>query len=116
MSESIEKNDASQTNITVKFKINNFETVAQVYTSITTIRQILIDIASKFQLSPKYLAIQHEDNVIKLSNSMQLQQICENSFGIVNVQLLLSDLAKQINENISNDCEKIKLDSDIYYR
>lgn len=103
-------------NVTVRFKLNEFETIAQVYSSTTTIEQTLDDIASKFQLLPKYLSIKPENFESKFSKTFQLKQLCTNEFGILDVQLGLSDLANHINESIQNDFEKIQLDTDLYYR
>lgn len=104
-------------NVTVRFKPNEFETIAQVYLSSTTIESVLDDIATKFQLLPKYLSIRPEKNGQKFSKNAQLKQLVSNSeFGILDVQLGLSDLANHINESIQNDFEKIRLDTELYYR
>lgn len=47
-------------NITVRFELNEFDTVAQVYPELTTIADVLDDVASKFQLLSKYLSIKHK--------------------------------------------------------
>lgn len=100
-------------NITVRFKLSDFDTIAQVYPSTSTVGSVLDDIASKFKLLPKYLTLKRDK---KLSKNTELSQICTNSFDIVDVQLNLSDLARHINESIQNDYEKIHLDTDLYYR
>lgn len=106
----------SNKNITVRFKLNDFETIAQVYPGTSTIAHVLDDIASKFQLLSKYLSIKREKYYAKLPKTVQLSQICTNDFGIVDVQLGLSDLAKHINDSIRNEYERIRLDTDLYYR
>lgn len=102
-------------NITVKFKINEFETIAQVYPSNFTIANVLKDISQKFQLKSKYVAIQREDGT-KIPSALRLHEICQNEFFIVGFRLVLSDLAHCANSNAERECEKIKLDADVYYR
>lgn len=103
-------------NITVKFIINEFETVAQVYEATTTIANVLKDISVKFELPSKYVTLHRDDHLAsKIPSGTRLHQIC-NAFGIVNVALHLSELANEINESVSNENEKIKVDCDIYYR
>lgn len=103
-------------NVTVRFKLNEFETIAQVYSATTTIEQTLDDIAAKFQLLPKYLTIKPEKFGPKFPKTVLLKHLCKNEFGILDVQLCLSDLANHINESIHNDFEKIQLDTELYYR
>lgn len=104
-------------NLTVKFVINEFETVALVYTSTTTIGHVLKDISAKFKLPPKYLTLRRDDHLAsKIPSGTKLHQICKNAFGIVNVVLRLSELANEINDSVSNENERIKLDCDVYYR
>lgn len=104
-------------NITVKFIINEYETVAQVYAATTTIGQVLKDISAKFKLPSKYVTLRRDDHLAsKIPSGTQLLQICKNTFGIVNVLLRLSELAHEINESVSKDSERIRLDCDIYYR
>lgn len=102
-------------NITVRFEINEFDTVAQVYSELTTIGDVLDDVASKFQLLPKYLSIKHKFGSA-FPKTAHLIQLCTNSFRIFDVKLGLSDLANHINESIQNEHEKIQLDTDLYYR
>lgn len=103
-------------NITVRFELNEFDTVAQVYPELTTIEDVLEDVASKFQLLPKYVTIKQKFGV-KLPKTAHLYQILgPNDFGIFDVKLGLSDLANHINESIRNEHEKIQLDTNVYYR
>lgn len=102
-------------NITVRFELNEFDTVAQVYPELTTIGDVLDDVASKFQLLPKYLTIKHKLGGA-FPKSAHLIQLCTNTFRIFDVKLGLSDLANHINESIHNEQEKIQLDTDLYYR
>lgn len=101
--------------ITVKFHFNETETVVQVYNSEEYISTILKDIAEKFILPTKYLALHSDENQKRLSGNLQLNEICQNDFGIIDLKLELSELAHDINaRKIDND--KIKISSDIYYR
>lgn len=102
-------------NITVRFELNEFDTVAQVYSELTTIGDVLDDVASKFQLLPKYLTIKRKSGG-SFPKSAHLIQLCTNSFRIFDVKLGLSDLANHINESIHIEHEKIRLDTDLYYR
>lgn len=102
-------------NITVRFELNEFDTVAQVYPEVTKIGDVLEDVATKLQLLPKYLSIKQKlgSNIPKAARLMQL---CTNSFRIFDVKLGLSDLANHINDGIRNEHEKIRLDTTFYYR
>lgn len=102
-------------NITVRFELNKFDTVAQVYPELTTIADVLDDVSAKFQLLPKYLTIRQKSGG-GFPKGARLIQLCTNSFRIFDVTLGLSDLAKHINESISNEHEKIRLDTTLYYR
>lgn len=112
---SARRKDRSE-NVTVRFKLNDFETIAQVYPVSTTIENILDDIASKFQLLTKYVSIKSEKFGSKFPKNVEIKQLCKTEFGILDVQLCLSDLAIHINESIYNDFEKIRLDTELYYR
>lgn len=112
---SARRKDRSE-NVTVRFKLNDFETIAQVYPESTTVENILDDIASKFQLLTKYVTVKPEKFGPKFPKNIELKQLCKNEFGILDVQLCLSDLAIHINESIYNDFEKIRLDTELYYR
>ncbi|XP_055326700.1 IQ and ubiquitin-like domain-containing protein [Sitodiplosis mosellana] len=102
-------------NITVRFELNEFDTVAQVYPELTTIGEVLEDVASKFQLLPKYLSIKQKFGM-KIPKTARLYQLCSNDFGILDFKLGLSDLANHINESIRIEHEKIRLDTNSYYR
>lgn len=102
-------------NITVRFELNEFDTVAQVYPELTTIGEVLEDVASKFQLLPKYLTIKQKFGM-KIPKTARLYQLCTNDFNILDFKLGLSDLANHINESIHIEYEKIRLDTNLYYR
>lgn len=112
-----EQKSEQPNNITVKFIINQYETVAQVYAATTTVGRVLKDISSKFKLPCKYVTLRRDDHLAsKIPSGTQLHQICINKIGIVNVTLRLSELANEINESANNDNQRIKLDCDVYYR
>lgn len=108
-------NGALARNITVRFELTEFDTVAQVYPELTTIADVLEDVASKFQLLPKYLTIKQKFGG-SFPKAAHLIQLCTNTFRIFDVKLGLSDLANHINESIHNEHEKIRLDTALYYR
>lgn len=102
-------------NITVRFELNEFDTVAQVYPESLSIGEVVEDVALKFQLLPKYLSIKQKFGA-KITKNAKLFQLCTNTFRILDVKLGLSDLANHINESICNEHEKIRLDTNFYYR
>lgn len=102
-------------NITVRFELNEFDTIAQIYSELTTVEDVVEDVASKFQLLPKYLSIKQKFGA-KITRTSRLYQLCSNTFRILDVKLRLSELANHINESISNEHEKIRLDTNLYYR
>lgn len=105
-----------QQNATIRFNLNDCDTVAQVYPLNWTVENILDDIAPKFHLQPKYVSLRRDKFSSKIAKSVQLKQLCRNNFFIVDVLLGLSELAVQINDGIKNPYEKIRLDTDLYYR
>lgn len=111
----ISSSQSQDKNITVRFEVNEFDTVAQVYSEQTTIADVLDDVASKFQMLPKYLSIKQKFGS-KIPKTARLHQLCTNDFRILDVKLDLSDLANHINESIQNEHEKIQIDTNLYYR
>lgn len=105
----------SSENISVKFRFNEIETVVQVYHSDLSISAILKDIADKFMLPSKCITLYRDGDRKRISGNCELHEICQNDFGIVDVNLELSDLAHEINERRNVD-DQIKLSSEVYYR
>lgn len=104
-------------NITVRFELNELDTVvAQVYHELTTIGEMLDDVSAKFQMLPKYLSIKLQKFGTNISKATRLYQVCTNDFGILDAKLSLSDLAIHINESIRFEHEKIRLDTNLYFR
>lgn len=101
-------------NITVKFSIDEYQTVAQVYGRDTSIQTILTDIAEKFQINSKYLQILHDS--VALASDVKLHELCHNEFQIVDFELRLNALAKAHNDSVDSENDKIQLDCDVYYR
>lgn len=101
-------------NITVKFKINDYHTVAQVYPKDATAQFILSDIAEKFQINTKYVHLFHD--AIPLRAEVKLFELCHNEYQIIDFELRLNDLARQFNEMAISEAERIHLDCDVYYR
>lgn len=101
-------------NITVKFQLNDLHTVAQVYSNQLSIESVKKDIGEKFKVSPEHLSVRQGN--FRVPNSWRLFEVESNRFGIVEFQLSLNRLAKEINENAENPNDRIHLDADIYYR
>lgn len=102
-------------NITVRFELSEFDTVALVYPELASIGEVLDDVASKFHLMSKYLSIKQKFGS-KIPKTARLIQLCTNNFRIFDAKLCLSDLANHINESIHNEYEKIQIDTNLYYR
>lgn len=100
-------------NVTVKFHFNEYDTVAQVYPNDQTVNFILKDIAAKFQLPPKYVSLRSDGNQSRLPGNAELRTICENDFGILDLELGLSEFARGVN---ASEDGKIELRTEVYYR
>lgn len=101
-------------NITVKFQLNDFHTVAQVYSNQLSIESVKKDIGEKFKVQPDFLSIRQGN--FRIPNTWRLSEVESNRFGIVEFQLSLNRLAKEFNDNVENPNERIHLDADVYYR
>lgn len=100
-------------NITVKFKLNDFQIIAQVYKNCLTIEAVKNDLGEKFKVDPKYFHLFQETEL--LSNNLRLSDVQPNYFYIIELELKLNDLAKKYNKTCSEN-EKIELSADIFYR
>ena len=108
---------ATGPNKTVKFKINEFETVAQVFAAHTTVEDVLRDVADKFRLKRRFLQVKQGSVTIPPDWRVgDLPTQGKHDYGIVEVDLLLSDLAVQYNSNVAFEGDRLRLDTDIYYR
>lgn len=101
-------------NITVKFQLNKFQTVAQVYDNTLDIGIVKTDIATKFQIDPKYVDICKDAKVV--ADNFKLYELCHNDFGILELDLELSAEARQFNEVVEQRSRALVLDADVYYR
>lgn len=103
-------------NVTVKFKLNDTQTIAQVYPNNITVEDIRKDISKKIQIDEKYLDLYKENEFVANTNVL-LADSCLNTSGcgIVEFSLILNKLAKEFNENVTNKNEKIILNADAYY-
>jgi hypothetical protein len=90
--------------VTVKFQISEAQIIAHAYPNIMTIEDIKEDIAKKFRVSTDFLLLKKDDQV--LSEDVKLCDIKSNDFGIIELDLILSDGANYHNVN---------LDTNVYY-
>ncbi|KAG4075901.1 hypothetical protein HA402_003727 [Bradysia odoriphaga] len=104
---------AAHQNLTVKFQLNDFHTVAQVYSNQLSIEAVKKDVGEKFKVSPDFLSIRQGS--FRVPNSWRLFEVESNRFGIVEFQLSLNRLAKEFNDNVERPNERIHLDADVYY-
>lgn len=103
-------------NVTVKFKLNDTQTIAQVYPNNLTVEDIRKDISKKIQIDEKYLELWKENDFISNTNILLADVCCNTSgCGIVEFNLMLNKLAKDFNEKITNKNEQIILNADSYY-
>ena len=93
-------------NITVKVHIpeDNENVLAQNIPSSFTAKHLIEDLAKKFKVEIKHLAIFQQDQ--EVVNNQKLQELNLNDFGIVEVQLKLTD---------DGVLDNIKLDTAVYY-
>lgn len=102
------------TNITVKFKLHQFQTIAQVYPNHLKLDAIKEDLAGKFKVPAKYLQLL-QDGII-LVDSVRLSEMPHNNFYIVEMDLELNSEANKLNENVKSQEKLIALNSDVFYR
>lgn len=107
ISEQSEISDAlsSARDVTVKFQIDETQTIAQAYRNTTAIADIRQDVADKFQLEVRFIVFKQYDE--ELVDTKVLREVCRNEFGVVEIQVDLTD------EAVDND---VALDTSIYYR
>lgn len=102
------------TNITVKFKLHQFQTIAQVYPNHLKLDAIKEDLAGKFKVPAKYLHLLQDG--ISLSDSVRLSEMPHNNFYIVEMDLELNSEAHKLNENVKSHEKLIALNADVFYR
>lgn len=93
-------------NITVKVYIpdDNENVLAQNLPSSFTVKSLIEDLAKKFKVETKHLAICQQDQ--EVVSNQKLHELNLNDFGIVEVQLKLTE------NGVMNN---IKLDTEVYY-
>lgn len=103
-----------QTNITVKFKLHQFQTIAQVYPNHLKLDAIKEDLAGKFKVPAKYLHLLQDG--ISVVDSVRLSELPHNNFYIVEMDLELNSDAHTFNENVKSQEKLIALNADVFYR
>lgn len=93
-------------NITVKVHIpdDNENVLAQNLPCSFTAKNLIEDLAKKFKVETKHLAIFQQDQ--EVVNNQKLHELNLNDFGIVEVQLKLTE---------DGVLDNIKLDTEVYY-
>lgn len=91
--------------VTVKFQIDESQVVANTYNNSLSILEVKEDIAEKFEINENYLIFKQGENCI-LSNNLSLLDVLCNDFGVVEIQVELTDEAID---------QGVILDTDIYY-
>ena len=90
--------------VTVKFQISEAQIIAHAYPNIMTVEDIKEDISRKFRVSTDFLLLKENDRI--LPEDTKLCDIKSNDFGIVELDLILSEEAGYHNVN---------LDTNVYY-
>ncbi|XP_055617119.1 IQ and ubiquitin-like domain-containing protein [Toxorhynchites rutilus septentrionalis] len=83
--------------ITVKFRIPKSQTVTYAYPYNCTIQEVKIDISEKFQILPKFLILKQTNSSSPLEDEYLLLNICDNNYGIIDIDVELSENALQNN-------------------
>ncbi|XP_058813955.1 IQ and ubiquitin-like domain-containing protein [Topomyia yanbarensis] len=92
--------------VTVKFHILKSQIVTHAYPNIYTVDEVKKDISKKFQIQPKFLVLRQLNSMNPLNDQQPLYNICDNEYGIVDVELDLTENA---------DEENMKLEPQVYY-
>lgn len=100
-------------NMTVKFQLNNFHTVVQVYPNRLSLEEIKKDIGQKFKVDGKYLCL--HQNMVNCSDALRLCDVERNDFGIIEFELKLNELAVEYNSGVLKG-ERLVLNPDVFYR
>lgn len=97
-------NSICNRDVTVKFLVDNAQTIAQTYPNNVSILEVKRDIAEKFQV--KETDIVFKQCNVEVPNSMTVSDVFTNEFGVIDIQLDLND------EAIDND---VILDANVYF-
>jgi hypothetical protein len=98
-------NGGGQDNVTMKFHISDTEVVAHHFPAACSIAAIKHEIGKKFRIDPMYLSMRQGGQTVE--DGSRLGEIDMNKFGIVDVELAVSDLGMR---------NGIVLDTSAYYR
>lgn len=90
--------------VTVKFQVDNAQTIAQTYPSALSIIEVKRDIAEKFQVKEDDILFKQCN--VEVPNSITISDVVTNEFGVIDIQLDLTDDA------IDND---VVLDTSVYF-
>lgn len=93
--------------ITVKFRIPKAQTVTYAFPYNYTIEEVKKDVSEKFQILPKFLILKQTNNEHPLDDEQLLLNICDNNYGIVDIDVELSENAQQNN---------VRLEPQTYYK
>lgn len=110
MSGSLEKTDSGSSSkkcVTVKIQLPETEntTLAHTYNIILKVEDLKKDIAGKFKIEKQFIQIFQSDK--EVSDDFILSQLICNEFGIIEIQLKLTEEAEK---------SHVKLDTNVYYR
>lgn len=104
-------------NVTTKFIIDGKYTIAQVYNGRMTIENVLVDLSEKFTVDIKYLFLTHDDDGEgPLPDTLRICEIPNDQFGVIQLNLHLTEQARIDNEDEDKLGRIIRLDPDVFYR
>ncbi|XP_062538956.1 IQ and ubiquitin-like domain-containing protein isoform X2 [Armigeres subalbatus] len=92
--------------VTIKFRVMKSHIVTHAYPNIYTIEEVKKDISKKFQVPTKFLMLRENSSEKPLEDSSRLFDVCDNDFGIIDVDLELVEGARE---------ENIRLEPQVYY-
>ncbi|XP_058467871.1 IQ and ubiquitin-like domain-containing protein [Malaya genurostris] len=99
-------NEVVLSDVTVKFHMNKSQIVTHAYPNIYTVGEMKTDISKKFQVASKFLVLRHLNSMKPFDDEQSLYDICDNEYGIIDVDLKLTENA---------DEENVKLEPHVYY-
>lgn len=104
--------------VTVRFTLDQYHVVAQVYTAVTTIFKVVQDLANKFKVYARFLKLNHDDIIEEgtLDVNLKLWELPRNEYGIIELNLGLNKLADQFNALAKRQSAKARLDLEVFYR
>ncbi|KAM7362629.1 IQ motif and ubiquitin-like domain-containing protein isoform 2-T2 [Cochliomyia hominivorax] len=111
-------------NVTVKFRLQGNQTIAQIYPNCMTLSEVKTDVARRFELEPELLVLKQGQEI--LSDFCAIKETDSDEYGIHEYQLELNIKLKslksqqQTNQNEDTEAEtdserQPKLDLNVYY-